>query len=231
MLSAPASGGIEKLTVIAYGKPDCQGPELGRFAAQVNPAELTTGYEYDYTAAQGSGTTATRADFNKSKASDLQLSFFLDGTGADRATPTTPPQDVLERVAAFHKVTGYNGDLHRPPYLVVVWGKLEIRRCVIKSVQIVYKLFRADGVPLRALVNAVFTEAVDDTTRVTKEERQSADLTHLRTVKAGDSLPLLCHEIYGEALRCVQVARANGLDHFRELRPGQQIVFPPIEKA
>lgn len=231
MIGVPVSGRIEKLAIWAFEQPDCEGPVVERFEAQVNPAELTTGFEFEYVDAQGAGTTARRADFNKSKASDLQLSFFVDGTGADRATPDSPLVDVQQVVLQFQSVTGYSGKLHRPHYLKVMWGKLEIRRCVIKSVQIVYKLFRADGVPLRALINAVFMEAVDDASRVAKDGPQSADLTHLRTVKAGDSLPLLCHEIYGEPLRCVQVARANGLDHFRELRPGQQIVFPPIERA
>ena len=58
----------------------------------------------------------------------------------------------------------------------------------------------------------------------------SADLTHVRLVKAGDTLPRLCDEIYGEPRMYLEVARANDLDHFRALQPGMRIAFPPLEK-
>ena len=63
-----------------------------------------------------------------------------------------------------------------------------------------------------------------------KENKTSPDLSHSRIVKSGDTLPLLSKEIYGSAVHYLRVAQANGLDNFRSLTPGQQIVFPPLEK-
>ena len=60
---------------------------------------------------------------------------------------------------------------------------------------------------------------------------QSADLTHVRLVKQGDSLPALCEQVYGNPRLVAEVARANGLDNFRALRAGMQLRFPPLEKA
>ena len=106
-------------------------------------------------------------------------------------------------------MTGYNGNIHRPNYLKVVWGTLQVKRCVLKSASIAYKLFKSDGVPLRAIITATFTDSSDDQTRVALAQDESADLTHVRLIKAGDTLPALCYQIYGDPLRYLQVAEAN----------------------
>jgi phage tail protein X len=179
----------------------------------------------EYDSAQGSGTTNSRMEFKKVKPGDLTLSFFIDGTGANGRM-----DDVRARIAQFQLVTGYNGSIHRPNYLKVVWGTLQVKRCVLKSASIAYKLFRPDGVPLRAVISATFTDNSDDTTRVAMAEDTSADLTHVRVVKGGDTLPLLCYRIYGDPQQYLFVAAANGLDDFRRLRPGMTLHFPPLDQ-
>ena len=62
---------------------------------------------------------------------------------------------MQKKVESFQKVTGYNGDIHRPNYLKVAWGRIQIKRCVLKSASIVYKLFKPSGVPLRAVASTV----------------------------------------------------------------------------
>jgi hypothetical protein len=220
-----ADGRLEKIRIKAYETPDYAGSAVAEFTAQVNPAEITTSYEISYHAAQGAGTTGSRMEFDKVKPGDLTLGFLLDGTGANGR-----PLDVQSQVEQFQTTTGYSGQIHRARYLLIVWGTLQVRRCVLKSATIAYKLFRPDGVPLRALITAVFTDAVDDQTRVATARDESADLTHVRLVTGRDSLPRLCHEIYGDARLYVEVARRNGLHHFRSLEPGTKLVFPPLEK-
>lgn len=218
-------GTLEKLTILAYATPNYQGQPVDRFEAYVNPHELTLSYEIEYDAAQGAGTTNSRMNFKKMKPGDLALTFFLDGTGANGR-----PADVQQLVAQFQRVTGYNGDIHRPNYLKVMWGTLRIKTCVLKSATIAYKLFQPSGVPLRAVVTANFTDNSDDQTRVAIAQDQSADLTHRRLVKAGDDLPRLCQEIYGDPRLSALVAESNGLDGFRRLVPGALLIFPPLEK-
>ena len=140
-------GTLEKLTILAYTKPDYAGEPASRFEAYVNPNEITLSYEMEYDSAQGSGTTNSRMNFKKMKPGELALTFFLDGTGASGRAAK-----VQELVEQFQTVTGYNGDIHRPNYLKVMWGTLQVKRCVLKSASIAYKLFKPDGVPLRALV-------------------------------------------------------------------------------
>jgi Contractile injection system tube protein len=218
-------GTLEKLAILAYTKPDYVGEPVSRFEAYVNPNEITLSYEMEYDSAQGAGTTNSRMNFKKVKPGELALTFFLDGTGASGR-----PADVQEQVEQFQTVTGYNGDIHRPNYLKVMWGTLQVKRCVLKSASIAYKLFKPDGVPLRAVVTASFTDNSDDTTRVAMAQDNSPDLTHRRVFKACDTLPLLCNEIYGDPRLFLQVARANCMDDFRNIAPGTVVFFPPLEK-
>lgn len=221
----PDSGALERLVIQAYEQADYSGSPTGEFEAYVNPSEITLAYEHEFDSSQGAGTTNSRMTFKKVKPGDLSLALFLDGTGANGR-----PCDVQEQVKQFQTVTGYNGNIHRPNYLKVGWGTLTIKRCVLKSASIAYKLFRPDGVPLRAVITAVFSDNSDDQTRVAMAQDQSSDLTHFRLVKAGDSLPSLCDEIYGDPGLYLRVARANGLDDFRTLVPGTRLRFPPLER-
>lgn len=218
------SGMLEKLMIEAYETPDYSSAPIATFRANVNPSEITVAYEMEYDSAQGAGTTNSRMEFKKEKPGDLSLSFFLDGTGADGRK-----EDVQDMVVLFQTVTGYNGKIHRPNYLKVGWGTLDIKRCVLKSASIAYKLFKPSGVPLRAVITATFTGNSDDQSRVAQAENKSADLTHVHLVRAGDHLPLLCFRIYGDPTLYPRVARFNRLDGFRTLTPGTVLRFPPLK--
>lgn len=218
-------GTLEKLLIKAYESPNYSGQPISEFTAFINPNEITLSYEMEYDSAQGSGTTNSRMNFKKQKPGDMSLNFFIDGTGASGRTA-----DVQQQVELFQTVTGYNGNIHRPNYLKVAWGTIQIKRCILKSASIAYKLFKPDGVPLRAIISATFTDNSDDQTRVALSQDQSPDLTHVRMVKAGDNLPAMCGEIYNDPAYYLEVARANGLNDFRNLVPGTRIIFPPLEK-
>ena len=76
-----------------------------------------------------------------------------------------------------------------------------------------------------------FKSSIEEEKRAATEDRQSADLPHIRKVRAGDTLPLMCFRIYGDSKYYLDVAAANGLDNFRSLVPGTEIRFPPIDKT
>ena len=60
--------------------------------------------------------------------------------------------------------------------------------------------------------------------------KSSPDVTHVRVVKSGDTLPLLCKEVYGSAAHYLRVAHDNGLDDFRNLTPGRTLTFAPLTR-
>ena len=102
---------------------------------------------------------------------------------------------------------------------------------VLTEMDITFKLFKPDGTPLRATASAKFTGFIEDNLRVAMENNTSPDLTHVRIVKEGDTLPLMSQRIYGDSKYYLEVAKANKITIFRKLKVGQLIFFPPIEKV
>ncbi|NOZ26264.1 MAG: hypothetical protein GXO94_09280 [Nitrospirae bacterium] len=218
-------GELTKLVIKAYTKPDYTGGVVDEFTVSFNPEEYSQVYDIEYDDKSGDGTTGSPMVFKRIKPQEYTLKFMIDGTGASGKKTKVP--ETIER---FFKVTGYDGNIHRPRYLEILWGTLR-SHCILLKADITYKLFKPDGTPLRAVINASFKENIDDRTRVAKANDSSPDLTHVRVVKEGDTLPAMAYAIYGDFTHYIEVARVNGLDDFRRLVPGQRIFFPPLEKT
>jgi nucleoid-associated protein YgaU len=217
-------GELKKLTIEPYTKLDySEKAGVGDFVAMFNPSSYKQKYEIEYQAAQGQGSTGSTQKFGKIKPQEYSFEFLFDGTGV-----SSEKKEVADEIEHFLVVCGKNnGDIHRPHYLKISWGSL-ISKCVLKSADISYNLFRPDGKPLRAKVSATFAENIDDTLRVAEEGNNSPDLTHMRIVQQGDTLPLMTYRIYGKPDYYLQIAKANNLVNFRRLQVGQAIYFPPL---
>ena len=217
------TGELKKMKIEAFKDPEYSGAPAETFEVMFNPNTYSQKYEVEYHDRQGQGDTGSPQIFGKVKPQDYAFEFPFDGTGTAAATV-----DVSERVATFLKVTGkHDGDIHRPMYLKLSWGAL-LSKCVLKSAEVTYTLFKRDGYPLRAKIKATFSENVEDTLRVADERKSSPDLTHVHKVIAGEHLSLLAYRYYGDAGRYFQVARYNGLTNYRKLQPGQKLEFPPV---
>jgi hypothetical protein len=219
------TGELKKLKIEAYEEItyDENGKVDEVFVAMFNPASYSEKYEIEYNEDQAQGTSGSSQNFGRIKPQEYTFEFLIDGTGA-----AADPVEVDEEVARFLTLTyQYEGGLHRPYYLKLSWGRLVVR-CIMKSANVSYTLFKPDGFPLRAKINATFSEISDDELRAAEEERSSPDLTHYRQVKDGDTLPLMCHRIYGDIRHYLAVAEYNGLIDFRSLETGRTIAFPPL---
>jgi hypothetical protein len=202
------------------------------FRVMFNPESYSQSYENVFNALQGINTSSNKARYSLSKPSDLKLKLIFDGSGvteyglskllgAGKPVPKMV-QEFLESTAEM------DGNIHEPHYLTIAWGDLNFK-CRLKTVTVNYTLFDNSGIPLRAELDTAFVADIDDKTRLKKENKNSPDLTHWRIVKAHDTLPLMCEQIYGSADYVIKVARANKLNDFRNLVPGQQLFFPPIQ--
>jgi len=107
----------------------------------------------------------------------------------------------------------------------VIWGDEKPFVGRMGDLRITYTLFHPSGVPLRAEIQIDFIGH-----DLQESERNSPDLTHQHTVTQFDTLPLLTEEVYGDAGFAWQVAAANNLTHFRRLKTGETLFFPPIER-
>lgn len=243
-------GKLEKMTIRAYRTVDPEGvPQVSdasedTYVVQVNPSSYALNRLLHYTRHQGQGFSGSEAVYSKSEPVILQFDFLFDGTGVvpppsetgdiplvgaiASALSGNEPYVVTNEIENFNRlVHDYVGKQHRPNQLLLVWGTLSFP-CVLSTLSYRFTLFKPDGTPLRAVATCKFCEHKPNAQRVLEDNRSSPDLTHLRNVQEGDTLPLLSYRIYGNADLYLEVARVNKLINFRRLRPASRIAFPPL---
>jgi nucleoid-associated protein YgaU len=228
---------LKKLTVKAYSSQSRSSTTLIQpvFEAMFNPETFSQKYEIEYGKNQGMNSTNSPVNYARSKPRVLNLKLILDGSGVhEMGIMAFSQKTVSQRVKAFLDLTfRMNGNIHEPNYLLVEWGGKEdgglIFSCRLASVDVTYTSFNRDGSPLRAELDISLLSDIDIKKRMAMENKSSPDLTHSRVVKSGDTLPLLTKEIYGNAAYYLRVAQANKLTNFRNLTPGQELFFPPLD--
>lgn len=234
-------GELIKLKIEAYkDEKFTEKADVGEFKTLLNPDQYKFNYRIEQNEDQAPGTSATAPRYNKTLPESLDLEFVFDRTGVivDYGKPTTADDHtfrdegngIIDDIDLFKKVVfDYNGEKHKPNYLIIAWGTLRFKG-TLSEMDITYKLFKPNGAPLRATARAKFKGFVEDDLRVAMEKNSSPDLTHLREVKEGDTLPLMTFRIYGDSKYYLEVAKANGITNFRKLTVGTKIFFPPVEK-
>lgn len=232
---AESEGQLAKLKITAYKDEKFNEPvEGGEYVAQVNPEKVGFKYQIELEEQQEQGTSAAQPKFSKTKPEEMTFQFLFDATGAvpmpDGSAPINA-DGVQARIESFKKVVlTYNGEQHKPNNLKLIWGRI-LFKCVLNELNLEYTLFRADGTPLRATATAKFVGYVEDELRLAEERRQSADVTHYRTIRSGETLQHHVFSIYRDAGMYLEVARVNQLVNLRRLRTGDTLVFPPVDKT
>ena len=226
---------LEKLRIRAYKDRKRKEEVSDPFEVMFNPESFSRKYEIQYSRKEGVGDQYPTVNYTRSRPSSLKLTLVLDGTGVSEMgiLQLGPQKTVSERIKEFLELAyQMDGESHEPHYLDVEWGDLagdQIFQGRLGSVNITYKSFDRAGKPLRAELDITLVSDIPPEKATAKVKKTSADLTHSRTVKGGDTLPLLTKDVYGSSIHYLRVAQFNDLDNFRALVPGQEIVFPPLE--
>ncbi|HEY9513340.1 MAG TPA: hypothetical protein VIQ48_12300 [Rhodanobacter sp.] len=195
----------------------------------INPSELSLKRKTEFSTCVPMGDAGSGRNFSRMQPDTLAFVTVFDGTGAvPLPANSNLPREVEDQLDALNKVVyAYDGQQHQPDVVQIVWGRL-LFNGRLTSLDIDYTLFRPSGTPLRAKVSMSFQGYKSRQEAVLEANASSPDLSHLVVVKDGDTLPLLCHRIYGDSGYYVDVARFNGLHAFRCLKPGVTLHFPPL---
>jgi hypothetical protein len=230
---------LSKVSIQAYNDKALKGAVVKTFTLPVNPETYTQNYKVEYDSKKGHGNHSTDSRFKSTAPEELRLDFFFDGTGTiegygnekkyDEAKgPYKSVQDELKDF--LDTVYKMNGEIHRPRFLQITWGTFKFS-CILKNLDLNYTLFRADGTPLRIKIAATFLNYIAQDERVAREAKKSPDLTRIRNAKQGERLDLMTSEVYNTPQYVLQVAKANNLSSIRQLKQGQELRFPPLDKT
>jgi len=194
------------------------------FEVMLNPASYSHSLTIGYDEKKTQGQIGTEMKFSAINPEKVNFDIVIDGTGV--VNSSSP--DVKTQVESLKTIVyTYDGTKHEPNHVRLLWGSL-IFFGRLESLSLDYTLFKPSGEPLRAKLKLGFAGAMSKEEEGLKANRSSPDLTHLVEVRSGDTLPLLCHRIYKNSAYYADVARANNLVHFRKLKPGTKLHFPPL---
>lgn len=201
------------------------------FKCTINPESYSHSYAIQYTGTMNGKDTplATSGPVPKYSMADpekVSFSLVIDGTGVV-ADSTEKVADQLDKLRSI--VYDYDGEEHEPTACKIVWGsglKEFFGRLTDMSVD--YTLFAPDGTALRAKIKLNFIEARTAKQEALEAKRKSPDLTRIVQVRSGDTLPVLCHQVYKDASKYLEIAKFNDLDSFRDLEPNTLLRFPPM---
>ncbi|MBT9314479.1 CIS tube protein [Leptothoe spongobia] len=229
---------LEKLKILAYLNPERQGLFAKTYEVMFNPESYSFTYTNDYQTSQGINSSGLSAQYALTRSRNLSLKFTIDDSSATAglfaglsSVGPFPRTTVKDRVEEFLDLTTrMDGEIHAPRYLRIEWGDLQFD-CRLASVTVNYTLFSRSGIAIRAELDTVFIEDIEESKRLKEEGKSSPDLTHTRTVISGDTLPLMANRIYRDPNYYIQIAQANKLNNFRKLKPGSKLNFPPVRSS
>lgn len=219
---------MENLVFTAYtdGK---YSSEIGSYTALLDPNSFKFEKEIEYAEDRQLGAIGGNVRFVRYKAGTLSFKFTVDCTGVVEGTKDDDQvYDIVQTIENLLYL--YNTDGHRPSFVRVLYGAM-VFYGQVKKMEVNYMLFDNQGVPLRASVSLTLTGYRNSEEERKKFSKQSPDMSRIITVKDGETLPLLCHRIYGNSLLARQVARFNNLDGFRSIPAGTKLLFPPLKKS
>ncbi|MCG8573696.1 MAG: LysM peptidoglycan-binding domain-containing protein [Flavobacteriales bacterium] len=234
---AIAEGQLGKMTIIFYPKASLPGVGVP-FTPMYNPSSLTVNHNVVHEDKPLSGAGDISKKFIRTSPKTVSVDLFFDGTSASPSNLIgtgvdigllTPGLNAVDlQIQAFLKLGyGIDSDEHQPFYMMLVWGTF-VMTGVLKTANVTYSMFDNAGRPLRAKMSISVDEYVELDLWKKILKKKSSDVSKSITVVAGDTLPLLCFRQYGDSSLYPKIAEVNGLTNYRNLKPGMELLFPPL---
>jgi len=197
------------------------------FEVMLNPSSYSHSYSIGYSKKEAMGQLGSDTKFSGVKPEKVSFDIVIDGTGVVEV-PDAASSDVKDQVKNLTDIVyKYDGSNHEPNHVRVLWGSL-IFFGRLDTMSVEYTLFKPGGEPLRAKIKLGFSGFMSKEEEALRANRSSPDMSHVIEFKAGDTLPLLCYRIYKDSSYYPEVARANNITNFRDIKPGSKLHFPPL---
>ena len=222
---------LVKLSFTTYDSPACDGSIVkGPIYVFFNPTDYTRSYKNLYI--EDEKLDASKAQkFFKGAASEV---FNLDNLMVDSSVVSKLSSNSTQSVGTYVDalkvaIYDYVGTEHGPSFVLVSWGDM-LFKGLCNEFTVQYTHFDSTGIALRAKIKLAFESSLTSTIANKMAGKSSPDLTHSRTVKAGDNLSMMSRNIYKDSSYYLELARTNNLNSVFDIKPGDQIFFPPIKK-
>jgi hypothetical protein len=195
-----------------------------RYTVLFNPFEYTIERGNAYKATAIPGLSGPLLQFINGDADVLSMELFLD----DYTDKPKDGKSVKERLDDMALLLEIDRQLHAPPPVRFIWGRLTFK-AIIEKLSRKISLFQPDGTPARASLNVTFKEYKTIVELVNDPKLESADKSKRRVMVGLDSLWALAAREYDDPAFWRQIAEYNDLDDPREISPGDWVMVPPLD--
>jgi nucleoid-associated protein YgaU len=203
-------------------------PGTGEIKFNFNPLEYHVTKRADWRSTpQPAAAVAAIPQFQGSVARSFTLSIFLDSTEEENHVQTDV--DVLFKTCEPTAESIQKG-APEPPPVQFGWGTNVSFKANMRSVDVTYKLFKANGEVIRAEAQISMDEIP---TTLPKTNPSSGGLVRQRThtLVAAENLALVSHAAYGTPTMWRALAEANGIDDPMRVPVGTVLVVPDRSEA
>jgi hypothetical protein len=195
-----------------------------------NPEDYTLSRDMNYAQAAVPGLSAPITQFVNGNVPTLEMELFLDTYELHSSGGSVLNQagsDVRTLTSKVTNLMEIDSSTHAPPVLVFAWGSLTFT-CVLARVTQKFVMFRPDGVPVRARLQATFHGFQNGDTESKEIKRQTADYTKSYLVGQGETVSAIAARVYGNAEFWRPIAIENSVVYPDSVRQGARLVIPML---
>lgn len=136
--------------------------------------------------------------------------------------------DITETIDKISELTRIDGEEHKPPFCVFVWGSLQFAGYV-ETVGVTYNMFDSSGKPLSAVVNLTMRGTNAAVGGERKSPFQSPDRTKARVMTEDANIWGIAEKEYGDAREWRRIAEANDVMNPLDIPIGKVLRVPSID--
>ncbi len=208
-----------------------------------NPASYNISTQPNYMNVQHLTQDVEKQEFVGGVTRTLQVTLIFDSFSDGDLFPSSQMQlvknltegvenklkPVTDKLKKLEQAVHVSGELHRPPHIIFSWGNLNFRG-IITYYRTDYTMFSMEGKPIRATVSLMVVEAKEPGLSSKENPFESPDRTKSRVVVEGMSLWSIAYEEYDDCEKWRIIAKANNIMNPLDIRPGQIIRVPALER-
>jgi len=116
-----------------------------------------------------------------------------------------------------------------PNWVVFSWGTAPQVTALVERLSVNYSMFDSDGTPLRATISLSLKQIILAAGAQNPTSGGTA-LLGSHVVREGDTLASVAYHQYGHAKYWRPLATSNRVDDPARLRPGTELILPPVEE-
>jgi hypothetical protein len=214
--------------------------ELEFVDLQYNPTEIVLEKNVHIAEIAIPGLTAPLQQFVRGDAETLKLELFFDTSDQGMGAAAVSVATLTDKIYALSRIVP---EQHAPPIVTFIWGsdfpghelppELGNQRRnsftgIVTNIRQNFTLWSSGGLPVRAKISLSLREYAALQDQLQALNLASPNKTHSYVLKRSDTLALVASQFYFDPTNWRPIARANGIDDPRRLKPGAQLTVPSL---